>query len=154
MKGDFKTVFGCFTAVLWKAWALTGFWVTGPQVKDLLNHEKCHSAVLRVSESSGGFCFLLSFIPRPRLLQKTLSEITHSSCVGLEAGKPDTATATSCSCRLSCAPVCNREPRICRYSGFYWLLCHAIVQKLNLWQENMKNHFRYQFLCNLEPLLR
>ncbi len=90
MKGDFyvianKTVFGCFTAVLWKAWALTdslmsGFWVTGPQVKDLLNHEKCHSAVLRVSESSGGFCFLLSFIPRPRLLQKSFWDYTQLLC--------------------------------------------------------------------------
>ncbi len=34
------------------------------------------TAFLRVSESSAGFCLLLSFIPRPRLLQKTLSEIT------------------------------------------------------------------------------
>ncbi len=57
------------------------------------------TAFLRVSESSAGFCLLLSFIPRPRLLQKTLSEITLAFIQELlcpaGSGKPETATATS-----------------------------------------------------------
>lgn len=86
------------------------------------------TAFLRITESSAGFCFLLSFIPRPRLLQKTLSEITYrSSCVRLEAGNPRRPPLPSAFAGFSCAPVCNSGPRICRY----WMLSEVLLGSLS-----------------------
>lgn len=124
-----NTVFVCFTAVLWKPCGLdrldslmSGFWVT------LLVHrwkrpfkprEMSFSRSLRALAVSASSCLLFlapGSYKRHFLRLHWLSY--RSSCVRLEAGKPETATVTFCSCRLSCAPVCNSEPRICRY----WIL--------------------------------
>ncbi len=168
MSLQLKQYLAVFTAVLWKAWALTdslmsGFWVTGPQVKDLLNHEKCHSAFsasLRALAVSASSCLLFL---APGFYKRVFWDYTQALVSGWKRGNPTRPPLPPALAGSLVLLFATREPRICRYSGFYWyrywihrvllgsLSCDCSEVK-SLTGGIWRDHFRYSFYATLRLL--